>query len=166
MTTVDLSAYRLEDILLSALKSEVDSKALYTRLASQVKNGLLKDKFLFLAKEEEKHRAYLKKLYTKQFPKKTLKLPTTTPVPLPVVPTSDEDIPLSTVIGYAMKAEQAAQAFYVALSAKIADPESQHMIRYFADMERGHYELLKVEHEAMERFEEADVYWPMVHVGP
>ncbi len=163
---MDLSNYSLQDILLSALKSEVDSKALYTRLANQVKNGLLKDKLLYLAKEEEKHRAYLKKLYTTQFPKQRLTLPTTTPVPLPIVPLPDEDVPLSTVIGHAMKAEQAAQAFYEALATTLTDPTTQNIIRYFADMERGHYELLKVEQEAMERFEEADVYWPMVHVGP
>lgn len=163
---MDLSSYSLHDVLLSALKSEVDSKALYTRLARQVKNGLLKDKFLYLAKEEEKHRAFLKKLYAKQFPKKPLKLPATTAVPLPTVPVTDEDIPLSTIIEYAMKAEQASQAFYEALSTTLSDPKTQNMVRYFADMERGHYELLKVEQEAMERFEEADVYWPMVHVGP
>ncbi len=163
---MDLSAYTLKDILLSALKSEVDSKALYTDLAAQVKNGLLKDKLAYLAKEEEKHRAYLRKMFTTKFPKQRLTLPATTPVPLPMIPVADEDIPLSTIIGHAMKAEQAATAFYEAFSTKIPEPKAQRMIRYFADMERGHYELLKVEQEAMERFEEADVYWPMVHVGP
>jgi hypothetical protein len=33
-------------------------------------------------------------------------------------------------------------------------------------MELGHYKLLEVEKESMERFEEADVYWPMMHIGP
>lgn len=163
---MDLSAYTLKDILLSALKSEVDSKTLYTRLAAQVKNDLLKDKLTYLAKEEEKHRAYLRKMFSARFPKQRLTLPATSPVPLPAVPIADEDIPLSTIIGHAMKAEQAAMAFYIAFSAKITDAKARRMIRYFADMERGHYELLKVEQEAMERFEEADVYWPMVHVGP
>jgi len=163
---VDLSAYNLKDILLSALKSEIDSKALYRHLANRVKNDLLKDKLLYLAKEEEKHRTYIKKLYTKHYPNTPLTLPATTPVPLPTVPLTDEDTPLSTIIGYAMKAEQAAAAFYEAFSTKIPGQDAQHMIRYFADMERGHYALLKLEQEAMERFEEADVYWPMVHVGP
>ena len=163
---MNLSTYSLEDIILSAIKSEIDSKTLYTQLATQVKNGLLKDKLTYLASEEEKHRAYLTNLYKKHFPKKKLTLPDTTPVPLPTVPVSDEDIPLSTVIGHAMKAEQAAQTFYQALATKLTDTETQHMIRYFADMEHGHYELLKIEQEAMERFEEADVYSEMVHVGP
>jgi rubrerythrin len=163
---LDLTAYSLEDILLTAIKSEVDAKKLYTSLADQVKNGLLKDKLQYLATEEEKHRAYLKKLYTQTYPRKQLKLPSTTPIPLPNVPTSDEDIPLSTVISHAMKAEQAAQDFYQTLATKLTDEKTQHMIRYFADMERGHYELLKIEQQAMERFEEADVYNEMVHVGP
>ena len=163
---MDLTRYTLEDLLLTAIKSEVDSKTLYTTLAHQVKNDLLKDKLTFLAKEEDNHRAYLTTLYTQHFPNKRLTLPTTTPVPLPTIPITDEDIPLSTVLGHAMKAETAAQAFYQALAPTLTDPKTQHMIRYFADMEHGHYELLKIEQQAMERFEEADVYTEMVHVGP
>ena len=41
-----------------------------------------------------------------------------------------------------------------------------HTLKYFSDMELGHYKLLEVEKESMERFEEADVYWPMMHIGP
>ena len=37
---------------------------------------------------------------------------------------------------------------------------------YFSDMEIGHLKILQIEKESMERFEEGDVYWPMVHVGP
>jgi len=33
-------------------------------------------------------------------------------------------------------------------------------------MEIGHYKILETEKVSMERFEEGDVYWPMVHAGP
>jgi len=51
---MDLKKYTLEDLLLAAMKSEIESHAVYTSIATQVKNGLLKDKFKFLAQEEKK----------------------------------------------------------------------------------------------------------------
>ena len=56
MREVDLKKYTLEELLLAAMKSEIESHTVYTTIADQVKNGLLKDKLKFLAKEEEKHR--------------------------------------------------------------------------------------------------------------
>ena len=41
---MDLSNYSEEDLLLSALKSEVDAKEVYTNLANSVKNYFLKDR--------------------------------------------------------------------------------------------------------------------------
>ena len=53
---MDLSNFDLEDLLLAAIKAETDSNIFYTKLSKKTKNGLLQDKLLFLAKEEEKHR--------------------------------------------------------------------------------------------------------------
>ncbi len=58
-----LSNISLEDLLLSAIKSEVESKKIYEDLARKVKNFMLKDRFKFLADEEEKHRAFFEWLY-------------------------------------------------------------------------------------------------------
>jgi hypothetical protein len=33
-------------------------------------------------------------------------------------------------------------------------------------MELGHYKILEQEKYSMQRYEEDDVYWPMMHVGP
>ncbi len=52
---MNLDNFELEDILLSAIKSEVESNKLYTKMAKKTKNGLLEDKLNFLADEEEKH---------------------------------------------------------------------------------------------------------------
>jgi rubrerythrin len=113
---VNYQKYSLEDVLLSAIKSERDSNNVYTRIAQQVNNGLLQDKFEFLAKEEEKHRVFIEKIYRKQFPGKTLILPKTTPVPLPEISFTDETTPLSSILQQAMKAELAAREFYQSLS--------------------------------------------------
>ena len=164
---MNLDMFSVEELLLAAMKSEVESNALYNNIAKTVKNGLLKDKFHFLANEEEKHRQLIEEIYLNHFPDKTITLPTSTPVPLPETIPLTEETPLSNVVKSAMEAEKAAQEFYTALSTRFPDnTKISNTLLYFADMELGHYKLLEIEKESMERFEEADVYWPMVHAGP
>ena len=164
---MDLTKYSLEDLLLAAIKSEQESNLIYTRIAETVENGLMIDKFKFLANEETKHRKYIEQLYQKQFPKKPLQLPKETPVPLPEITIpADEQISLSDVIQQAMHAEQAAHDFYLGLSERFEDTSIKHMLHYFADMEQGHYRILEQEQQSLKWFEESDVYWPMVHAGP
>jgi rubrerythrin len=164
---MDLSKYTLEDILLAAMKSEIESNSIYNTLAHKVKNGLLKDKLIFLAKEEQKHKEFIERLYAAKFPKKKLHIPSTTLVPLPSFSIPDEDTPLGTLLQHAMNAEQAAYDFYTSLSTLFSNEKKIHSIlSYFADMELQHYKILEIEKENMDRFEEADVYWDMVHVGP
>jgi len=165
---MDLRKYKLEDLLLAAMKSEIESHTVYTTLADRVKNGLLKDKFKFLAKEEDKHRRFVEQVYKAKFPKKKITIPVTTPVPFPPLLTPDEDTPLGTILKRAMAAEQAAYEFYQSLSKQFTknDAATRNMLAYFADMELQHYKILEIEKESMDRFEEADIYWPMVHAGP
>ena len=164
---MDLSTYSLEDLLLTAIKSEIDSNTIYTKLSKHVKNGLLKDKLAFLAKEEEKHKIYIESLFKRQFPQKPINIPQKTAVPLPEITITDESTPLSKILQQAINAEHAAQDFYQSLAQRYTDDQQiHHTLIYFADMERGHYKILEIEKESMERFEAADVYWPMVHVGP
>jgi len=164
---MDLKKFQLEELLLAAIKSEVESNAVYAKIARNVKNGLLKDKLEFLAKEEEKHRLFIERIYKKRFPKKLIMLPSKTPVPLPEILIPDENVPLGAVLKSAMQAEQAAYEFYKELSKQFTDDTMiRNTLTYFADMERQHYKILEIEKESMDRFEEADVYWPMVHVGP
>ena len=66
-----------------------------------------------------------------------------------------------------MESEKAASDYYISLSDKFTkDPEIKNTLVYFSDMEMQHYKILEMEKESMERFEEGDVYWPMVHAGP
>jgi len=132
---MELGHYSIEELLLTAIKSETEANKIYLTLAKHIKNGLLQDKFEFLAKEEEKHKAFIEEMYQNHFPGKKIVLPKKTPVPLP-----------------SSRFEE---------GSKISNT-----LLYFADMEMGHYKLLENEKESIERFEEADVYWPMVHVGP
>jgi len=64
---MDLSRYSLKDLLLTALKSEIESRDLYLKLAESVKNFLLKDRLNFLAEEEKKHKILFETLFRKNF---------------------------------------------------------------------------------------------------
>jgi rubrerythrin len=167
MKKMDLTSYTLEELLLAAVKSEVESNQVYSKLADHVQNGLMKDKFQFLAREEKKHERYLSDLYKSEFPNKSLQLPDETPVPLPgVTIPEDEDISISKVLAQAMNAEKAAHDFYLGLSERYEKPSIKNMLHYFADMEMGHYRILEQEKKSVEWFEQSDVYWPMIHAGP
>ena len=164
---MDLTSYTLEQLLLAAIKSEEESNQVYSKLADHVQNGLMKDKFQFLAGEEQKHKQYISDLYKSEFPDKRLQLPDETPVPLPGVSIpADEDISISKVLAQAMDAEKAAHDFYLGLSERYDDPMVKNMLHYFADMETGHYRILEQEKNSVEWFEQSDVYWPMIHAGP
>ena len=164
---MDVSSYSLDELLLSAIKSEVDSRSLYSTLAKSVKNGFMIDKFQFLANEEKKHQTYLENVFKSEFPNKSLILPSSTPVPLPkVIIPKDENIPISSILLQAIDAEQAAHDFYLQLADKFTKTDIKNMLHYFADMELGHLHLLEQEKQSIEWFEQADVYLPMVHVGP
>ena len=163
---MNLDNFELEDILVSAIKSEVESNKLYTKMAKKTKNGLLEDKLNFLADEEEKHRAFIEEIYQNHFPDRQLKLPAKTPVPLPKIE-YNEETPLSKLLKQAMEAEASASKFYRSLAGRFEEGCKIHnTLLYFADMEIGHFKILETEKESMERFEEGDVYWPMVHIGP
>lgn len=164
---MNLSEYNLEDLFLTAIKSEIESNKLYSNLAKKIQNGLLQDKLEFLAKEEEKHKIFIEDEYRNHFPDKKINLPKETPVPLPEIIIDDENIPLSKIFMSAMQAEKAAQDFYKSFADRFEEgTKINHTLKYFSDMELGHYKLLEIEKESMERFEEADVYWPMMHIGP
>ena len=164
---MNLDEYGLEDLFLSAIKSEVDSNKLYSDLAKKIKNGLLQDKLDFLAKEEEKHKNFIEDAYLNHFPDKKIILPKETPVPLPDIKIDDENVPLSKIFLRAMKAEMSAHDFYKSFANRFEEgTKLNNTLKYFSDMELGHYKLLEIEKESMERFEEADVYWPMMHIGP
>jgi len=163
---MNLDNYDLEDLIKTAYRSELDSEKTYTKIADSVENGLLKDKLMFLAEEEKKHQNFIKKIYNLRFPEKKLTPAEKQVIPFPKIEFTDEDIPLSKILKQAMDAENFAQSFYQKLSKRFDDNDIKNMLQYFADMEKGHFKILENEKESMEKFEQADVYWHMVHAGP
>ena len=163
---MNLDMFDLDYLLLTAIKSEIESKELYTKMANTTQNGLLQDKLKFLAEEEEKHRLFIEEIYRNHFPDNKIIIPEKTKVPLPEVE-YNEDTPMSVLLNQAMDAEKAASTFYLSLADRFEEgTKMQNTLLYFSDMEIGHYKILEMEKQSMERFEESDIYWPMVHVGP
>jgi rubrerythrin len=161
---MDLSIYSLEDLLLAALKSEIESEKVYSKLSDDVKNAFLKDKLKFLASEEVKHKSFVESMYKDRFPHKEIALPEKTPVPLPEIKMEGS---ISEIIGSAMDAEKATYDFYNSLSEKfVKNPALKRTLVYLAVMEMGHYKLLELEKETMEKYEDYDTAWPMIHLGP
>ena len=163
---MDLSRFDLEELLLTAIKSEVESNKIYTKMSKRTKNGLLEDKLQFLASEEEKHMNFIKEIYQNHYPNKDIILPNESVAPLPEID-YNEDTELSLLLAQAMDAESAASKFYKNLAGRF-EPGTKinNTLLYFSDMETGHYKILEMEKKSMERYEEDDVYWPMVHAGP
>ncbi len=164
---MDLSKYSLEELFQTAIKAEIDSREAYSILSSITKNAFLKDRLKFLADEELKHKTMLEAEFKRHMPGTELVLPDFTPVPMPEIDVSDETMPISQVLQQAMEAELAAQEFYMEF-AKYVQGKQELVITlgYFAKMEQGHYEILKLEKASAEEFENFDEYNPLMHVGP
>ena len=142
---MNLDKYDLEELLLTAIKSEVESNKLYKKTAKKTENGLLQDKLEFLANEEDKHKIYVEDIYRNHYPGKEIKLPKITPVPLPEIKIND-DMPVSKILISAMVAEKSAQDFYKSLAERFEKGSKiNNTLLYFADMELGHYTILKME---------------------
>lgn len=162
---MNLAAYNLKDLLLAAIKSEVESRIVYETVADKVRNAFLKERLQFLAGEEKKHKVFIEELFRERFPVNEIVLPKETPVPLPSVKIPDENTPLSIVFESAMRAERVSSEFYAGLTA-FFDSEVNKTLFYFAAMEMDHYRILEAELEMMKRFEDFDTEWPMMNVGP
>lgn len=164
---MNLKIYKLDDLILTAIKAESEAKNLYSKLCERVENFLLKDRFNFLSSEESKHQRFFENLFRQDFPNKTIVLPTKSPVPLPRVSIDDVNKPMSKILDEAMLSEKAAYDFYTGISQRFdKKPDIQKMLHYIASMEMGHYRILEIEKENAEKFEGFNIDNPLMHVGP
>jgi len=154
----------LTGLLGMAIKSEIESHDIYMRLAAKIENFILKEKLKFLALEEAKHRELLEAIFKLRFPDAELRLPSATLVPVPKF-APDEGTPLSTVLGKAMEAEEAAQKFYADLIPMFREDKIKQTLKYLSGAEGSHYHQLKTEYEMALNFETYDQYHPMMHMG-
>jgi rubrerythrin len=163
---MDLHSFTVREVLLAALKSEIDSRDLYRKLQKRVKNYVLKNKFGFLADEEEKHRVFFEQVYDRNFPGETISLPEKSPVPIPDIRLKSENQPISEVLEMAMEAELKASEFYKSMIEIFSDEKIKRTLEYISTVELTHYKLLEVERDYAKKFEDYEGEWPLYHVGP
>jgi rubrerythrin len=164
---MDITDYSNEELLLTAIKSEVEAYQLYTGLAEKVESGFLVDRLRFIAGEEVKHRKFLESLFRMNYPEEKIGLPEKSEIPLPEVKIPPGQIMVSEVISQAMDAEKAASDFYLALSELYKhDDETRRTLRYLSDMEMGHYNLLETENRRLREEENYEIEWELMHAGP
>lgn len=164
---INVADYDKAELILMALKSEIDSENIYRTVAGRVENAFLKMKMNFLADEEKKHKEYFETFFKEAFPDKSMDLPDTDFAPLPDIDMADDNIPASHVLRRARQSEKAAHDFYLELSKLFADNlKLSNMLKFFASMEMIHYAILTEELKNIERDEDYLSEWPMVHVGP
>ncbi len=178
---MDLNQYSKKDIILSALKSEIDSEKTYLELAKRIKNVMLADRLKFLAQEEKNHAIFLKDLFKAEFPGEQAKVPDEGVIPLPEINIEDESIPISDLLDQAKDNEEVAATFYSSMISIFSDIDQQAPISketqqrlkkvrdsllYLATMEIGHARILETEADHARQNEHDTMEWDMIHVGP
>ncbi len=150
---LDVSTASLKDLLGYAIRAEMDSNKAYTDLSERVSNPLLKEKFRWLAFEENKHKDILMKLHSSLFPDQTIQIPDEPSEdlfkPVVVAPSS----PLLDILLQAMDAEKFAEDFYAHLAERVVNGQ-QRLLRYLSKVEHSHYLMLKTEYDAVQDFED------------
>ena len=150
---LDVSTASLKDLLGYAIRAEMDSNKAYSDLSDRVSNSLLKEKFRWLAFEENKHKDILMKLHTTLFPNQTIQIPEEPShdlfKPVVVAPSSS----LIDILLQAMDAEKYAEDFYANLAERVVNGQ-QKLLHYLSKVEHSHYLMLKTEYDAVQDFED------------
>jgi len=158
------------EILGIAVRAEIDAAALYRSLYGRVKNEVLKQKLDFLAKEEDRHKILLERLFKDKYPGQTLRVPEAAR-PAKGIP-SVETMAVIDLFKLAMGKEKEAEAVYQDAKVRIEDPAAKKMLDYLSRVERSHYYMLKSEVDLLQAFPDAyevegfHIGQDLFHVGP
>ena len=163
---MDLRGYSLRELLLGAIKSEIESREIYTKLSGVVRNAFLKNRLVFLAAEEGKHREFLEGLFREMFNEGPAAIPERSLAPLPEIKVPGRYTTASEVVLAAMNAEKASSDFYGSLADLLKGEDAKKTVQYLSLMEMGHYRLLELEKEQLDKEEEYQFEWEMMHAGP
>ena len=141
----DLTAIEVVGI---AIGKEKLAQELYKRMAGDIRNPLVKEKFLSLSREEHKHEEILTKIYEKMTGDVKLRSasfeirPSDLPKP---------DAALDELFVFAIEREREAQKMYTEAAQISTDESGRRTFQYLANFERGHEILLLAEFEDYKR---------------
>ena len=133
-----------------AIRAEMDANELYTNLANKVRNQTVKNKLLFLANEEAKHRELLTARYQEMFPGVEMALPAKIFSEGSKGAVIDKMSPLE-VVNMAIEAEKKARTFYLDAAKNTTDPKGKMMFEYLAQTELSHQHILTSELRLLKR---------------
>jgi rubrerythrin len=150
---LDIATSSVKDLMGYAIRSEMDSNGAYTKLSDRVSNPLLKEKFRWLAFEENNHKEILTKLHKALFPNQTIVIPDKPSLELfksiDVAPSSS----LLDILLQAIESEKTAEDFYARLADRVQNGKKR-LLQYLSKVEHSHYLMLKAEYDAVQDFED------------
>jgi rubrerythrin len=150
---LDISTYSVKDLMGYAIRSEMDSNQVYSDLVDRVSNPLLKEKFRWLAFEENKHKEILMKLHQALFPQQTIHIPDKPSEELFKSINMAPSNSLLDILLQAMESEKYAEDFYANLAERVGDGQKR-LLHYLSKVEHSHYLMLKTEYDAVQDFED------------
>lgn len=150
---LDVSTASVNELLGIAIRAEIEASKSYSDLASKVSNLFLKEKFHWLAYEENKHREILEKLYKVLFQGDEVRvLEKTDEALLPSIHISPSSS-LAEILYQAMESEKSAENFYANLAKRFKDPQEK-ILTYLSKVEHSHYMMLQSEYALAQDFED------------
>lgn len=149
----DIANASLKNLLGFAIRSEIDSNQVYSDLADKYSNPLLKEKFQWLAFEENKHKETLEKLFEALLPKETLQIPDEPNEELFKKITLTPSSTLVELLYQAMESEKKAEDFYAQLANRI-ETSHRKILEYLSQVEHSHYVMLNSEYLMAQEFED------------
>ena len=135
---MDLAKYK--QVILDAIKGEIEAKEFYEKIAKRIKDTYLKEIFEKFAKEEAKHEKILSAVLNQEkmdnsFFNFDKDFKVAESIGMPEV---NEDMNLKDAIGIAMKNEELAMKKYTALAQNCDDKKLKAVFLDLAAMERNH----------------------------
>ena len=139
------------DVYPVAIRAELDAAGIYRDLHDRVGNEVLKQKLDFLAKEEDRHKAILERLFRDHFPERKLVVPAESKRPKAKAALAEGAAVLD-LFKLAMQKEKEAEEYYKDAKAAVDDAQSKKVLEYLRRVERSHYFMLRSEIELLEKF--------------
>ncbi len=150
---LDVSTASVNELLGIAIRAEIEASKSYSELADKVSNPLLKEKFQWLAYEENKHKEILEKLYKILYQGDEVQVPEKTDEALlPSIHISPSSS-LAEILYQAMESEKSAENFYANLAKRFKDPQEK-ILTYLSKVEHSHYTMLQSEYALAQDFED------------
>ncbi len=159
------------EVLATAIRSEIDAVSSYGAILGRVKNVLLQEKLKFLVLEETKHRLILERLYAERYPGTKPPVPGRGAGPHTAA-RIDETSSVLDLFKAALQAEKTAEEFYRNARPAMADAGSRRILQYLSRVERSHYFMIRSEIDLLSRFpdyyevEDFHLGQDLFHVGP